>query len=81
VGGHDRFLKQLPITLDILLDARGDVSSLYGTYQLPESYLIDKKGVIVRKYVGQETGRTLLSFRKFKNMLKVPNHFIKATLF
>ncbi len=48
----DRFLKQLPVTLDILLDARGDVSSLYGTYQLPESYLIDKKGVIVRKYVG-----------------------------
>lgn len=48
----DRFLKQLPITLDILLDARGDVSSLYGTYQLPESFLIDKNGVIVRKYIG-----------------------------
>jgi len=48
----DRFLKQLPVTLDILLDARGDVSSLYGTYQLPESYLIDKSGVIVQKYVG-----------------------------
>lgn len=48
----DRFLKQFPVTLDILLDARGDVSSLYGTYQLPESFLIDKNGVIIRKYVG-----------------------------
>jgi peroxiredoxin len=51
-GAIDHFEKQLPVTLNILLDARGDVSSLYGTYQLPESYLIDKKGIILRKYVG-----------------------------
>jgi peroxiredoxin len=48
----DRFLKAVPVTLTILLDARGDASGLYGVYQLPESYLIDQTGMIVRKYVG-----------------------------
>ena len=50
----DRFLSVYPLTIMILLDVRGDVASLYGTYQLPESYLIDKNGTIVKKYVGPE---------------------------
>jgi peroxiredoxin len=48
----DRFLTHVPVGMTILLDARGDVSSLYGTFQLPESYLIGRDGRIVKKYVG-----------------------------
>lgn len=48
----DNFLQRQPVTLNIFLDSKGDVSSLYGTYQLPESYLIDRRGVIVQKYIG-----------------------------
>ncbi len=48
----DRFLARIPVSMTILLDARGDVSSLYGTYQLPESYLIGRDGRILKKYVG-----------------------------
>jgi peroxiredoxin len=51
-GVIDRFLERVPVTMSILLDARGDVSSLYGTYQLPESYLIGRDGRILKKYVG-----------------------------
>lgn len=48
----DRFLKGLPVTMTILLDDRGDAAALYGSNELPETYLIDKKGVIVKKYRG-----------------------------
>lgn len=48
----DRFLKRLPLTITILLDPRGDAAALYGTNELPETYLIDKRGVVVKKYRG-----------------------------
>ncbi len=50
----DAFQKKNPLEMTVLLDVRGDVASLYGTYQLPESYLIDKKGTIVQKYIGPQ---------------------------
>lgn len=47
-----RFLQAVPLTMTILPDARGDAAELYGTFQLPQTFLIDKSGVIVRKYSG-----------------------------
>lgn len=48
----DRFIKKIPLRMTVLMDARGDVASEYGTSFLPESYLIDRQGVIVQKYSG-----------------------------
>lgn len=48
------FLKRMPLTLPILFDPRGDTAALYGTYQLPETYLIDPQGRILRKYIGPQ---------------------------
>lgn len=50
----DAFQKKTPLEMTVLLDRKGDVASLYGTYQLPESYLIDKKGFVVQKYIGPQ---------------------------
>jgi peroxiredoxin len=48
----ERFVEKMPLSLPILLDLRGDVADLYGTSRLPESYLIDKNGTVVKKYLG-----------------------------
>jgi len=48
----DKFVAKTPMTMTILLDSRGDVPTEYGTSRLPESFLIDKNGAIVKKYVG-----------------------------
>lgn len=48
----DRFLKKYPVNLTILLDVRGDIAARYGTNRLPESFLIDQKGTVVKKYLG-----------------------------
>jgi peroxiredoxin len=47
-----QFLERQPLHFPILLDTMGDVSGQYGTYQLPESYLVDSRGIIVKKYIG-----------------------------
>lgn len=50
----DRFLSKMPIGIRILLDPRGDVPILYGTTVLPETFLINQDGVIVKRYTGPQ---------------------------
>lgn len=47
-----RFRQKIPLTLKILLDQGGEIASLYGTHQIPETYLVDDSGVIVKKIIG-----------------------------
>ena len=36
----------------ILLDPTGNTAKRYGTFKIPESYIISKNGIVVKKYVG-----------------------------
>jgi cytochrome c biogenesis protein CcmG/thiol:disulfide interchange protein DsbE len=45
---------KLPGNMISLLDAKGKVSDLYGTYQYPETYLINAEGRIIAKWVGAQ---------------------------
>lgn len=47
-----QFLKKVPVTLTILLDQRGEAAERYGVSHLPVSYLIDREGVVLEKYIG-----------------------------
>ena len=54
-GGKEaiqEFFKTTGVTLPVLLDTERTVSKLYGTTGVPETFVIDKKGVIVKKVVG-----------------------------
>jgi len=46
------FLKNNKITMPILLDARKKISGLYGTYKLPETYIVDRRGIVRYKVIG-----------------------------
>jgi peroxiredoxin len=48
----DEFLKRVPLSFPILLDYNTDVAASYGTFQLPESYLIGPDGTVIKKYHG-----------------------------
>jgi len=43
------FLGRIPVTFQTFRDPDADVSSEYGTYQIPETYII-KNGVVMRKF-------------------------------
>ncbi|WP_020676611.1 TlpA disulfide reductase family protein [Geopsychrobacter electrodiphilus] len=47
-----KFLKESPYQFPILLDDSGKVQNLYGVFQFPESFIIDRNGVVVKKVIG-----------------------------
>ncbi|HJV64664.1 MAG TPA: TlpA disulfide reductase family protein [Geomonas sp.] len=54
-GGKDAvtsFFQKENLTLPALLDTDGKVSRLYGTTGVPETFVVDQKGVILKKVVG-----------------------------
>ena len=46
------WVKKRNLTFDILHDQRGDVQRLYQAVGLPESFVIDRNGVIVKRVTG-----------------------------
>jgi peroxiredoxin len=47
------FVKDLGLTFDILHDKSGKIEQIYQTTGVPESFLVDKDGIIVRKQIGE----------------------------
>lgn len=46
------FLKETPYSFPILYDENSRIQDLYGVYQLPESFILDRNGVVVKKIIG-----------------------------
>ncbi|MCF6178500.1 MAG: TlpA family protein disulfide reductase [Geopsychrobacter sp.] len=46
------FLKESPYSFPILLDSQAEVQKLYGVFQFPESFIVDRNGLVVKKVIG-----------------------------
>ena len=51
-AGVGQFAKDLGLTFDILHDPQGEIQRIYRTTGVPESWVIDRSGTIVKKVVG-----------------------------
>jgi thiol-disulfide isomerase/thioredoxin len=51
-SGIMAFANNLGLTFDILHDPSGDIRKAYDIFGVPESYLIDRDGVIVKRVIG-----------------------------
>jgi cytochrome c biogenesis protein CcmG, thiol:disulfide interchange protein DsbE len=49
---YQRFLRSTQPAFHTMRDPQADISASYGTFQFPETYVIDRRGKIVKKYVG-----------------------------
>lgn len=49
---YHRFIKQRNVNFVTVRDPEQKVAAMYGTTGWPESYVIDRKGVVRRKFVG-----------------------------
>ncbi len=54
LANYQTFLARRPPALFTIFDAGSRSNALYGTFRFPESYLIDKKGVIRRKFISSQ---------------------------
>ena len=51
---YRKFLVQHHVDLLTVRDEEQRVNALYGTAQIPETYIIDKQGVMRRKFIGAQ---------------------------
>jgi cytochrome c biogenesis protein CcmG, thiol:disulfide interchange protein DsbE len=51
-SAYEKFLKDYQIDFLTVRDPQKRTSTLYGTFGWPETYIIDRKGVVRRKFIG-----------------------------
>jgi cytochrome c biogenesis protein CcmG/thiol:disulfide interchange protein DsbE len=51
---YERFLKQHSVSLLTVRDGEQRSNAMYGTARFPETYVIDKNGMIRRKFIGPQ---------------------------
>jgi thiol-disulfide isomerase/thioredoxin len=51
---YQRFLVQHHVDVLTVRDEEQRVNALYGTVQIPETYIIDRQGVLRRKFIGAQ---------------------------
>lgn len=49
---YKRFLQQAGLSFETSRDPEADISTDYGSFMWPETYIIDAKGKVVEKYIG-----------------------------
>ena len=49
---YQQFLKQQNVDLLTVRDAQQKSNALYGTFKFPETYIIDRNGIVRRKFIG-----------------------------
>lgn len=63
------FMEELNLTFPALLDPEGKIRTLYGITGVPESYVVDKKGILVEKVIGPLDWSTPKVLRFFQDLI------------
>jgi len=63
------FNKKIPVKFPVYFDIDGLVADLYGTYRIPESFIINKEGKVVYFHEGSITSWDKKALMKFINKL------------
>lgn len=66
---YHQFIKTYGIAFDTMRDPESDISASYGTFQLPETYIIDKSGKVVEKIISNQNWMDPDFLARIKKML------------
>jgi cytochrome c biogenesis protein CcmG, thiol:disulfide interchange protein DsbE len=66
------FTREMGLTFDILQDRRGAIQQVYQTTGVPESFLLDKRGVIVKREIGARDWNSESNRRLIERLLEEP---------
>ena len=67
------FMRKMNLTFRALLDPGETIKPLYGITGVPESFIIDKKGILVEKIIGPINWATPEVFLFFKDLIQKPS--------
>jgi peroxiredoxin len=63
------FRERLALSFPILLDPERRASNLYQTFRYPESFLVDRNGVVVERYVGPREWDDPLYLQRIRDLM------------
>ena len=66
------FMKEYELSFPALLDTGGTIQRLYGTTGIPETFIINKEGVIERKIIGSRDWAKPEAIGFLRNLTKKP---------
>lgn len=66
------FMKKTRLTFPALIDSEGAIKSVYRITAVPESFIIDKQGFLIKKIVGPVDWAAPPVFRFFSNLIQKP---------
>lgn len=66
---YHQFLQQFPVTFQVARDPSWDIAANYGTFQLPETYIIDSSGKVVQKVIAAQNWMNPEFVQSIKKML------------
>jgi cytochrome c biogenesis protein CcmG/thiol:disulfide interchange protein DsbE len=65
-----QFIKEHDIGFPVLLDSDQAVPNSYGTFKYPETYIIDRQGIVRQKVIGSYKWNSTESMQYFESLLK-----------
>lgn len=66
---YKNFLLQRQVAFDTARDPEADISASYGTFQIPETYLIDRNGKVLEKVISNQDWMDTQFLARVKGML------------
>jgi peroxiredoxin len=66
------FMKAYKLTFPALIDHEGTIQNLYRTTGIPESFIINRDGILIKKIIGPLDWASPEVFRYFRNLLQKP---------
>ena len=66
------FMRKLNLTFPALLDPNGNIKPAYGVTGVPESFIVDKEGILVEKIIGPLDWSNPKIFRFFRDLIQLP---------
>jgi peroxiredoxin len=66
------FMKKSNLTFPALIDSEGTIKAVYGVTGVPESFIVDKQGIFIKKIVGPVDWASPAVFRFFSEVIEKP---------
>ncbi len=66
------FMEKTRLTFPALIDSKGTIKPVYRITGIPESFIIDKQGVLIKKIVGPIDWAAPQVFRFFSSLIQKP---------
>ena len=66
------FMKKSNLTFPALIDSEGTIKAVYGVTGIPESFIVDKQGILIKKIVGPVDWASPAIFRFFSEEIEKP---------